>query len=185
VIRALMEQGTPPHMVQVGNEINHGILWPDGHIGHPDQLAALLRAGEEGVRAVDPEIPVMMHIALGGQHDEAVFWLDNMIARGVQFDIIGLSYYPRWHGTLEDLDRNMHGLTERYHKPVNVVEYSTFKRTVHDIVFSLPDDMGKGACIWEPLGRRSDLFDRSGETTDLILVYDELSEKYLQDGQDQ
>lgn len=180
VIRTLEKQGTPPHMVQVGNEINHGLLWPDGHISHPDRLAALLRTGVEGVEEVNPEIPVMMHIALGGQNDEAVFWLDNMIARGVRFDIIGLSYYPRWHGTLEDLDHNLHDLTERYNKPVNVVEYSTFKQTVHDIVFTLPDDMGKGACIWEPLGRRSDLFEQSGETTDLILVYDELSNKYLQ-----
>jgi arabinogalactan endo-1,4-beta-galactosidase len=89
-------------MVQIGNEINHGILWPEGHISHPDQLAGLLNAGVAGVKAVDPGMPVMMHIALGGQNDEAVFWLDNMIARGVQFDIIGLSYYPRWHGTLDD-----------------------------------------------------------------------------------
>lgn len=135
----------------------------------------MLRAGVEGVEEVNPEIFVMMHIALGGQNDEAVFWLDNMLARGVRFDIIGLSYYSRWHGTLEDLDHNLHDLTERYNKPVNVVEYSTFMQTVHDIVFTLPDDMGKGACIWEPLGRRSDLFEQSGETTDLILVYDELS----------
>lgn len=181
VLRALENQGTSPRMVQVGNEINHGILWPDGHIGQPDQLAALLRAGVEGVRQVDPEIPVMMHIALGGQNKEAVFWLDNMIARGVTFDIIGLSYYPRWHGTLEDLHRNLLDLTARYRKPVNVVEYSDFKEAVHDIVFSLPDDMGRGACIWEPLGWRGDLFERTGETTDLINVYDALNKKYLQE----
>jgi len=61
-----------------------------------------------------------MHIALGGQNEEAVFWLDNMIARGVKFDVIGLSYYPRWHGTLDDLLFNTRDLAKRYNKDINV-----------------------------------------------------------------
>lgn len=179
VLRALERQGTLPDMVQIGNEINHGLLWPDGHIGNLDGLAGLLRAGVEGTESVAPQMPVMMHIALGGQNDEARFWLDNMIARGVEFDILGLSYYPRWHGTLEDLYRNLHDLVNRYHKPINVVEYSDFKRTVHQIVFDLPQGMGKGAAIWEPLGWRSGLFDREGNVTGLMMVYDSLWAEYL------
>ena len=179
VLRALQMQGTMPDMVQIGNEINHGLLWPDGHISQPDQLADLLQAAVQGVEEVDPDLPVMMHIALGGQNDEAVFWLDNMIARGVHFDIIGLSYYPRWHGTLEDLDANLLDLIERYHKPLNVVEYSDYKREIHDMVFNLPNKMGKGAAIWEPLGWRSGLFDRDGGTTGMFSIYRELNTKYL------
>ncbi len=179
VLLALKIQGTMPSMVQIGNEINHGMLWPEGHISQLDQLAGLLKSGIEGVEAVDPKLPVMMHLALGGQNEEAVFWLNNMIARGVKFDIIGLSYYPRWHGTLNDLQNNMLDLIKRYHKPVNVVEYSDFKSEVHDIVFGLPDEMGKGACIWEPLNQRSGLFDKQGATTKLIVVYDDLKIKYL------
>ncbi|MDX1407496.1 MAG: glycosyl hydrolase 53 family protein [Saprospiraceae bacterium] len=180
VLTALQGQNTPPAMVQIGNEINHGILWPDGHIGNPDQLAELLMAGAAGVRAVDPEIPVMMHIALGGQNAESVFWLDNMLARGVEFDIIGLSYYPRWHGTLSDLDANMRDLIRRYNKPINLVEYSDFKHAVHDIVFGLPGDRGKGTCIWEPLGRRSRMFDQDGNVNGLINVYGDLARAYLE-----
>ena len=180
VLNQLIAQGTPADMVQIGNEINHGILWPDGHISNPDQLAALLQAGVQGTRSAMPGVPVMMHIALGGQNQEAVFWLDNMLARGVTFDIIGLSYYPRWHGTLTDLKANLQDLVNRYHKPVNVVEYSDFKREVHDAVFALPDGMGKGACIWEPLNRRSGLFDAEGHVTGLIGVYDHLHSTYLE-----
>jgi len=62
---------------------------------------------------------------------------------------------------------------------VNVVEYSDFKQEVHDLVFSLPNSMGKGACIWEPLNRRSGLFDKDMHTTGLFGVYDRLNEKYL------
>ena len=166
-------------MVQVGNEINHGLLWPDGHISNPDNLAALLMAGAKGVKRLDDKLPVMMHIALGGQNQEAVFWLDNMIARGVEFDIIGISYYPRWHGTLDDLKYNLNDLVARYKKPVNVVEYSDFKKEVHEIVFSLPDEMGKGAAIWEPLNHRSGLFDLEGNATPLFEVYKNLAVKYL------
>jgi beta-galactosidase len=183
VLRAMERQGTLPDMVQIGNEINHGLMWPDGHIGNPDGLAGLLKAGVEGAHAVAPDMPVMMHLALGGQNDEARFWLDNMIARGVTFDVIGISYYPRWHGTLEDLSANLHDLVARYRKPVNVVEYSDFKRAVHDIVFSLPGDMGKGTAIWEPLGWRSGLFDREGHVTALMSVYDSLRLTYLQPGE--
>jgi beta-galactosidase len=178
-LQAFKKQGLFPDMVQIGNEINHGLLWPEGHIGELDQLAELLSAGVEGTRMVSPAVPIMMHIALGGQNEEAVFWLDNMIARDVHFDIIGLSYYPRWHGTLKDLDKNLRDLLSRYKRPLNVVEYNDFPKEVHDIVFSLPDDMGKGACIWEPLGRRSGWFDENGQVQDKIHVYDALAKAYL------
>jgi arabinogalactan endo-1,4-beta-galactosidase len=176
VLIALRNQGTLPEMVQVGNEINHGMLWPDGHISNPDNLAELLKAGIEGVREVDPSIIIMMHIALGGQNREATFWLDNMIARGVDFDIIGLSYYPRWHGTLDDLKANLNNLAARYHKDLNVVEYSQFKKEVHDIVFNLPDNRGEGTFIWEPI---NSFFDKTGNPTKELTGYDEISKQYL------
>ncbi len=179
VLEAMKAQGTSPDMVQIGNEINHGLLWPDGHISHLDHLAGLLKAGVAGAEAVDPTMPIMMHLALGGQNQEARFWLDNMLARGVAFDVAGLSYYPSRHGTLEDLYRNVDDLTARYHKPVIVVEYSSFKRTVNGIVFDLPAGMGKGTAIFEPLGPRSGLFDGEGNVTPLMQLYDRLSAKYL------
>lgn len=174
------DEGVLPDMVQVGNEINHGLVWPDGHISHLDHLAELLKAGVAACREVDPQIVIMMHVALGGQNQEAVFWYDNMIARGVDFDVIGLSYYPRWHGTLDDLQFNLNDLAARYHKDVNVVEYSAFKQEVHDIVFNVPENRGNGACIWEPLNTWSRVFDQQGKATESISIYDELHEKYLE-----
>ncbi|MDT8401499.1 MAG: glycosyl hydrolase 53 family protein [Bacteroidales bacterium] len=179
VIRALESQGTPADMVQIGNEINHGLLWPDGHISKPDQLAGLLKAGVEGVRKVDESMPVMMHLALGGQNEEAVFWFDNMIARGVEFDVMGISYYPRWHGTLDDLKYNLADLVKRYKKPVNVVEYAIFRKEVHQIVFKLPDNLGQGTCIWEPIGYRGKLFDRDGNVIEGMRLFEELGATYL------
>ncbi len=181
VILHLKDQGTMPEMVQIGNEINHGLLWPDGHISNMDNLATLLRAGVEGVQEADTSIIIMMHIALGGQNDEAVFWLDNMIARGVDFDVLGLSYYPRWHGTLDDLDNNLHDLINRYNKDVNVVEYSQFEKELHDIIFGLPESYGNGTCIWEPLSFWGGLFDREGNALEVINLYDTIRDTYFAD----
>jgi len=180
VLTQLKAQGTMPEMVQIGNEINHGIVWPEGHVSNLDNLAALLKAGISAVREVNPETTVMMHLALGGQNEETVFWFDNMIARGVEFDIIGLSYYPIWHCTLDDLNRNMQDLIDRYQKDINVVEYSAFKKAVNDMVFNLPDDRGNGTCIWEPLNTWSKVFDRDGQPLEELYYYDEISQKYME-----
>ena len=73
----------------------------------------------------------------------------------------------------------MSSSTDRYHKPIIIVEYSDFKREVADVVFGLPDDLGKGTAIWEPLNARSGLFDREGNVTDLMGVFDGLGAQYL------
>lgn len=179
VIQALKDQGTLPEMVQIGNEINHGFIWPDGHIGNPDTLAELIKAGIQGVRDVDPSVIIMLHVALGGQNSESVFWFNNMFSRGVDCDVIGLSYYPRWHGTLNDLKDNMLDLISRYRKDIILVEYSQKKEELHEIVFSLPADRGKGTCIWEPLSTWEQVFDRQGNSNDMIKVYDRMAEMYL------
>ncbi len=153
VITALKQQGTLPDMVQIGNEINHGMLWPDGNFEHPDNLATLLKAGVAGVKEVAPSTIIMMHIALGGENAESRQWLDAMISRGVEFDVIGESYYPQWHGTLDSLKKNLTDLSMRYKKNVIVAEYTQHKVAVNDIAFSLPDGKIKGTFIWSLLVR--------------------------------
>ena len=146
---------------------------------HPDSLAALVFAGIRGVKAVDPTCPIMLHIALGGQNDESHFWLDNMISRRVPFDVIGLSYYPRWHGSLGDLRYNIDDLARQYGKDVIVVEYTQFKREVNDIAFSVPGGLGKGTCIWEPLNTWEQIFGKDGKANDLLYLYDDLNKEFI------
>ncbi len=179
VITALKNQGTTPDMVQIGNEINHGMLWPDGHIKNMDGLAQLFISGHDAVLSVDPSIVIMLHIALGGQNDETVFFLDNMLKRGVEFDVIGQSYYPQWHGTTDDLKHNLHDMLKRYGKELIVVEYSSKKREVNDIIFSLAQNKGKGSFIWEPLNTWEYIFEPDGMSNSLINIYDDVKRKYL------
>jgi beta-galactosidase len=178
VIAELKAQGTTPDMVQVGNEINHGIIWPDGHVNHLDSLAQLIKAGTDGTLAVDPKIIMMLHIALGGQNDESVWFINNMNARGVYYDVIGQSYYPKWHGTLSDLQYNMSDLVKRYNKDIILVEYSQLKKEVNEITFNLPGNRGKGTMIWEPLNTWEKIFERDGKSNDLILIYYHNNKKF-------
>lgn len=179
VLNALKAQGTLPDMVQVGNEIDHGILWPDGTFTNTDNLAALLKAGIGAVREVSLTIKVMLHIADGGQNDESRSFIDNMLSRGVQFDIIGESYYPQWHGTLDQLKNNLTDLSNRYNVDVLVAEYTAHKIEVNDIAFTLPDGKLKGTFIWEPLNTWEYIFDKQGKAIDSLLnIYPAVAKKY-------
>lgn len=179
VLQQLKSQGTLPDMVQVGNEINHGMIWPEGEINNLDSLAELISMGVQGVKAVDPSTPVMLHIALGGQNLEARFFLDQMLDRNVPFDVIGLSYYPKWHGTLDDLKANMTDLATRYKRQVMVAEYTQLKTEVNDIAFNLPDGKSLGTFIWEPLNTWEQVFDKDGKSNSYIDLYDGIAKKYI------
>ena len=104
VIAAFARKGLMPDMVQVGNEITNGMLWPDGKLpGNWDNFADLVNAGIRGVEAGRGRAPrpqIMIHIERSGDLDAAVQFFDNLIARHVHFDVMGLSYYPRWHGDI-------------------------------------------------------------------------------------
>lgn len=178
VLLALKNQGTLPDMVQVGNEINHGMIWPEGSSKNMDTLSQFLKAGIAGVNEVDPSINIMLHIACGGQNKESRYFLDYMLSHGVTFDIIGQSYYPKWHGTLDSLKDNLTDLAKRYEQDIIVVEYTEHKTEVNDITFNLPDNKGKGTCIWEPLSTWEYFVEKNGKTNKLILIYDQLSKKY-------
>jgi len=102
-----------------------------------------------------------------------------VLARKVHFDVIGLSYYPKWHGTLDDLRDNMNDLLRRYNKDLIVVEYSAKKEEVNKIAFELPNGKGKGTCIWEPISSWESIFDRDGKSNDFMKMYDEISKKFI------
>jgi arabinogalactan endo-1,4-beta-galactosidase len=122
VCHALQAQGTPADMVQVGNEINNGLLWPDGKTPQWDNLAALLKSGCEAVKACQRSTVIMLHLAEGGDNAGTRNWFDHMMAREVQFDLIGLSHYTYWHGSLADLQNNLNDIAARYQKDVVVAE---------------------------------------------------------------
>ena len=112
-------------MVQVGNEITNGMIWPDGKNDKSfDNLAALLKEGYRAIKDCSPETPVMLHLDNGGKNEMYRWWFDNIVEREVPFDLIGVSYYPYWHGTMVDLQTNLNDIAMRYDKDIIVVETS-------------------------------------------------------------
>jgi len=134
VIAQLKHQGTLPDIVQIGNEIDAGMLWPTGQVGGSydtptqwDQFTKLLKAGIQGVRdSLGPSdtVRIMLHYSGGGSSGGTQWFFDHMSSYGVPFDYIGLSYYPWWHGSIADLRANLTATAQRYGKDIIVIETS-------------------------------------------------------------
>lgn len=135
VVRRFRDAGAAPASVQIGNEIDGGFLWDEGRVDWPGsacdtperwvRLTTLLRAAAAGVRDGAPagEAPrVVLHLALGGDNARCRWFLDHAFAAGVDPDVIGVSFYPWWHGALADLEANLDDLAARYAREVQVVE---------------------------------------------------------------
>ncbi len=130
VISAFARQGTPVDMTSIGNEIRNGILWPVGEInctscGGWDNLAQLLAAGVAGARAGNPpghKLLVMMHYDQGGNNALSSAFYAQLTSLGVPFDVIGLSYYPFFHGPISAMRANVDELATQFHKPIVIAE---------------------------------------------------------------
>jgi arabinogalactan endo-1,4-beta-galactosidase len=132
VIAAFARQGSPVDMVQIGNEITAGMLWPLGQIYVGDaqrwpEFTTLVKAGLAGARAGNPRghrLRTMLHIDRGGDNGGSQWFFDHVLAQGVRFDVIGESFYPFWHGPFSALTANLNDLATRYGKPLVVAETS-------------------------------------------------------------
>jgi arabinogalactan endo-1,4-beta-galactosidase len=202
---AFKEAGVLPDMVQIGNEITNGMLWPDGKLpANWDNFAGLVKAGIAGVEAAggEPHPRIMIHIDKGGDPAKTKGFFDKLNSYGVRFDVIGQSYYPWWHGSLNDLRENLNFMANEYHKDIIVVEAAynwqpreytkkpapfpespagqkEFLEEVNRAVQETPFGLGKGVFWWEPavsgpLGSRG-FFDAGGNALPVITVFDKFT----------
>lgn len=129
IIKAMKDAGVLPDMVQVGNEITPGMIWPDGKIYKSsgedwDGFCKLLKAGVKGVKDAygNSDVPIMIHIDKGGDLNATSKFFAKIEQYGVEYDVIGLSYYPWWHGTFGDLEKNLKWLSENKKQDIVIVE---------------------------------------------------------------
>ncbi len=146
VLRTLDEAGLMPDMVAVGNELPNGLLWPYGKPPNFGAIVRVLNSGSRAGREADKTIPVMLHLDNGGNNAMYRAWFDSYFAHGgADFEYIGLSYYPFWHGTLQDLEANMNDISVRYRKNLILTEVSTaFTMEEYQAYECLPNAMRKG-----------------------------------------
>jgi arabinogalactan endo-1,4-beta-galactosidase len=211
VIADLRQNNALPDIVQIGNEITPGMLWPLGQLKVPkskvkvfggdvrdvqpdfpydetkqwSQLTRLLKAGIRGVRsAVQPTdgVRILIHIDCGGDWPVTQWYFDHLQQAGVEYDLIGQSYYPNWHGTLDNVRENLRESAKRYGKPILIVETAypwrdadrwskrpnmawpatpdgqrQFLSDLIKVVRETPGGLGAGVLYWQPemVSRRS------------------------------
>ncbi|MGN0145094.1 MAG: glycosyl hydrolase 53 family protein [Clostridium sp.] len=171
VMSSLAREGIYPEWVQVGNEINSGMLLPQGSIwksgSTPDtkNLSQLINKGYDAVKNVSSSSKVIIHLANG--HDNSLFRrvFDSLTYNGTKFDVIGMSYYPYWIGSkytdnIDKLAYNLNDMASRYNKEVMVCEvgglttestesYNLVKATIEKVK-AVPNSKGIGVFYWEP-----------------------------------
>lgn len=133
-IKKMDKAGVRPDMVQIGNELNGGMMWPlgktwkgktDQNVGGMDGFIRLLKSASKGVRKAQgrgEKIKIVIHLANGGDNNLYTQMFDPIVAARVDFDVIGLSFYPYWHGPLADLKNNMTICGKKYGKEMIVAE---------------------------------------------------------------
>lgn len=164
IMHQLAEENIYPEWVQIGNEINYGILYPFGSISTGDftQLTRFLNSGYDAVKAVSPNSKVVTHLTQGRHYDYDWFF-DNFInQQGGKTDVIGISYYPYWNGEneIEYVAYNLNQLSTKYDKDVMICEtgeseanaeaaYELLRKEINALK-SVPNQKGVGVFYWEP-----------------------------------
>ena len=143
-LEALKENGADVGMVQIGNETNG---WFCGEKDW-DAIVTLMRAGAGAVRAVFPEARVCVHFTNPENGDALRSWAGELRRRELDYDVFATSYYPYWHGTLENLTQVLSDVREISGKDVMVAETS-YAWTLEDGDFS-GNTIGEGGAYEHP-----------------------------------
>jgi arabinogalactan endo-1,4-beta-galactosidase len=207
-IVAFSDAGVLPDMVQIGNEVINGMLWPDGKLPQNwDNFVQLIYAAINGVdagRGNNTRPKIMIHIDRGADLKRTKEFFDKLHSYDVPYDIIGQSYYPWWHGSLNDLRQNLEFMAREYQKDIIVVEAAynwqpgnyvnkpapfpespdgqrQFLDELNRVVMQTPNGRGKGVFWWEPavtgaLTSRG-FFDDHHNALPVVTVFDRFTRK--------
>jgi len=124
VCNSLKAQGTTPDSVQIGNEINVGMLWNEGKVVNNDftNLSLLLKSAYNAVKACNSGTQVMIHTANANSMSNARWFYDGIKNKGVSWDVTALSYYCYWHGSMSNMQSVVADMKSRYGKSVVIAE---------------------------------------------------------------
>ena len=126
VLQALRANNITPEWVQVGNEVNDGMLWELGRAStHMNNFAQLVLAGYNAVKAVDNSIKVVVHVSNGYNNTLFRYLFDGLKNNGAKWDVIGMSLYPssfNWNSYCNQCFANMNDMVARYGSEIMAAE---------------------------------------------------------------
>ena len=163
-LKLFAENGACPDWVQVGNEVNNGLMWPRGSLNEaPKQLVRFLNAGYDAVKEACPDCKVITHLAEVCNREFCGAFLDNFFAEKGRTDILGFSYYPYWQqfkSNKDMLSEKLKVYSQVYQKPVMIAEVGGLEyddegsyKIVSDCVGAMAEQDGQEECgvfYWEP-----------------------------------
>lgn len=123
-LERMVAQGTSPEFVSLGNEMQAGLLYPYGSCENMEQMCGLLNAGAKAVREVVPQSKIIIHTASGGDLGGCQWLYGEMKKYGVDYDIIGASYYPFWteKAMTADVIPWAQSISKTFGKPIILME---------------------------------------------------------------
>ena len=205
VLSEMKSAGALPDMVQIGNEITPGLLIHtptadsdcfgnnsavnqdvNGSVDTWSNLAMLLKAGINGVKQVDDNIDIMLHVENTQDREGVREWVNQAIEYSVTFDVLGLSAYERYQGPSTQWEGTLNSLASTFPElKFSIVEYNPQARLLNDIMFNLPEQRGLGTFFWEPVlsgDWGQSMFIKTGNVytakADRFLIFDNIVEDY-------
>ena len=130
VMQEMIAAGARPDFIQLGNEITGGMLWPTGQVyptgGAPDggsweNFAAYQHSASTAVREVSPTTKIILHVEMHNINQPGGFFA-NCESYGVDYDVMGLSYYSAYHGTFANLNAALNKMEAASSKPIMIME---------------------------------------------------------------
>jgi len=145
-LKEMAASGTTPDFIQVGNEISYGMLWPIGKIDPQKNenwnvLTALLKSGTKACREICPLAKIIIHTERAGEWNMTKSYYEYLRQYHVDYDIIGLSYYPMWHKGLSVLANTLESLSVIFpEKKIMIVETAFYYSHKKDKWAKNPDE---------------------------------------------
>ncbi|MBR2147795.1 MAG: glycosyl hydrolase 53 family protein [Muribaculaceae bacterium] len=130
VMTEMKAAGACPDFIQLGNEITGGMLWPTGQVyptggapagGSWENFAAYQQRASQAVRETSPETKIILHVEMHNINQPGGFF-GNCESYGVDFDVMGLSYYSAYHGTFANLNAVLNKMEAASSKPIMIME---------------------------------------------------------------
>ena len=127
-LQQLVANGATPDFIQIGNEISFGMIWPSGkvdayHDTNWTVFAGYLNNAAKACREICPKAKIIVHTEQAANATTTVNYYKKLAQYNVDYDIIGLSYYPFWHNNLATLGGTLNQLATNFaDKKVQIVE---------------------------------------------------------------
>ena len=130
VLQEMIAAGARPDFIQLGNEITGGMLWPTGQVyptggapagGSWENFAAYQQRASQAVREISPDTKIILHVEMHNVNQPGSFFA-NCNNYGIDYDVMGLSYYSAYHGDFSKLNTVLNNMEAASSKPIMIME---------------------------------------------------------------